>query len=131
MRNDESFYVTASHFIKNLVESKVVDIISPMTLLNVNVPWLSKDEIKGIEVTKAGLRNYSEEIEERIDFRGRPYFWIGGKYQGYENYKNSDCVAIENQKISITPLRLNEYCESAEKCEAKLSQYLKHNRFIV
>jgi 5'-nucleotidase len=129
-REDNSFYYTASNFIKDLVNSNIVDTISPMSLLNINVPWKSSSEISGIEVTKLGFRNYSEEIEERIDFRGRPYFWIGGKYQGFEDLKNSDCKSIENNRISITPLKFNDFGKSTEMLEQDLRVFINESKLF-
>lgn len=108
------YYYTASNFIKLLIESDIISIITPMTMLNVNVPWRHHDEIKGVKVTKVGFRNYSEEIAERIDFRGRNYYWIGGIYRGFEELEGSDCQAIHQDYISVTPMKVHEYGISQE-----------------
>ncbi len=47
-------------------------------LINVNVPGVTPDECQGIEITRLGRRVYSDELVERLDPRGIPYFWIGG-----------------------------------------------------
>lgn len=109
------YYYTASNFIKLLIESNVINIIPPMTMLNVNVPWKHPEEIKGTKVTKVGFRKYSEEIAERMDFRGRNYYWIGGIYRGFEELEDSDCMAIHGDYISISPMKLNEYGIPHEK----------------
>ena len=106
---NNDYYYTASNFIKSLVESNISQTIPPMTLLNVNVPWCSEAEIKGLKVTKVGLRKYSEEIDERLDFRGRKYYWIGGVYRGFESYDDSDCLAVEQKLISLSPVKLVDY----------------------
>lgn len=103
------YYYTASNFIKLLIESNVRSIIPPMTMLNVNVPWKHQEEIKGAKVTKVGFRKYSEEIAERVDFRGRNYYWIGGIYRGFDELEESDCLAIHEDCISISPMKVNEY----------------------
>jgi 5'-nucleotidase len=105
----DSYYYTASNFIKHLIESGVRNIIPAMTMLNVNVPWKKHEDIKGVKVTKVGFRNYSEEIAERTDFRGRNYYWIGGIYRGFEELEDSDCMAIQENFISISPMKVNEY----------------------
>ncbi len=106
---NDLFYYTASNFIKTLVQSNISTFIPPMTLMNINVPWANQSEIKGVKVTKAGFRNYSEDIAERVDFRGRNYYWIGGVYEGYENLPDSDCQAIEDKLISVGPIKLMDY----------------------
>lgn len=119
------FYYSASNFIKNLVELNLTDNFVSNTILNVNVPWCETSDIKGIKVTKQGLRHYSEEIEERIDFRGRKYYWIGGIYQGHDKNENSDCQAVEDGFISVTPLKLSDYGKSQEELTAYYTDLMK------
>ncbi|OUR94869.1 5'/3'-nucleotidase SurE [Halobacteriovorax marinus] len=104
---DEYFY-TAAKFIKKLVLADVHKHITPMTLLNVNVPDVLENEIKGVEVTNLGFRKYSESIEKRSDFRSREYYWIGGKYEGHNEQPGSDCSVVDAEKISVSALNLLE-----------------------
>jgi 5'-nucleotidase len=118
------FYYTASNFIKTLVQSGISNFIPPMTLLNINVPWVEQEGIKGTRVTKVGFRNYSEDVSERVDFRGRNYYWIGGIYKGYENLPDSDCQAVEESIVSVAPIKLMDYGLSLEDLMAKTSIFL-------
>lgn len=77
------------------------------TILNVNVPNLPKDKVRGHVVTKQGKRNYGDIIVEKIDPRGRKYYWIGGDDAGFEDIPESDCNAVLDRRISITPIRIN------------------------
>ena len=124
---DEELYYTASNFIKALVQSNISNFISPMTMLNINVPWKKESEIKGVKVTKLGFRNYSEEVNPRIDFRGRDYYWIGGAYQGYEKLEDSDCHALEEDRISITPIKLTDYGFSLDELANRTKIFLNEN----
>ena len=74
------------------------------TLLNVNVP---AGEVKGMAVTRQGKRSYSELIVEKIDPRGKTYYWIGGGEPTWELLGGTDYEAVMEGKISITPLHLN------------------------
>lgn len=103
------FYYTASNFVKTLVQSNISQQIPPMTLLNINVPWKDSKLVQGVKVTKLGFRHYSENISERVDFRGRSYYWIGGIYEGYEDLQDSDCQAIDKDFISVSPIKLMDY----------------------
>ena len=76
-------------------------------LLNVNVPSLSKTEIKGWRFTRQGKRHYSEKIVERVDPRGKKYYWIGGDYLGFAQDEGTDCVAVHEGYISVTPLQVD------------------------
>lgn len=99
-------YKAAAEFIKKLVMHKIHQKIPPYSMLNVNVPDAPADKIAGVKLTDLGLRNYSEGVEERIDCRNRKYYWIAANYQGFGQIPNSDCQAIEENFISLTPLPL-------------------------
>jgi 5'-nucleotidase len=72
------------------------------TLLNINFPV---KEIKGVRVTRQGIKNARPVISEHIDPRGKPYFWIGEEYFGNNSADGTDYNAIELGYISVTPLR--------------------------
>lgn len=103
--NDEYFY-TAAKFIKKLVLANIHKIIDPMSVINVNVPEVLESEIKGVELSHLGFRKYSENIDRRVDFRNREYYWIGGIYNGHNNDPGSDCSVVDAEKISFTALNL-------------------------
>jgi 5'-nucleotidase len=77
------------------------------TLLNINVPNLVESEIRGCRITRQGKRVYGDAIVEKVDPRGRKYFWIGGDLLGFEPMEDSDCQAVSEGYISITPLHLD------------------------
>ncbi len=76
-------------------------------LLNVNIPNLPIEEIKGVSVTRQGKRVYGEEIVEKVDPRGKKYYWIGGNELGYIDIKGSDILAVKDGYVSITPMKLD------------------------
>ncbi|MFH1829284.1 MAG: 5'/3'-nucleotidase SurE [Pseudomonadota bacterium] len=76
-------------------------------ILNINVPDTCSHKIKGMMFTKQGKRNYGGIIVEKKDPRGRKYYWIGGDESGFEDIPGSDCNAIKEGFVSITPLRVN------------------------
>jgi 5'-nucleotidase len=123
---NDLYYYSASNFIKSLVESNISKVIPQLSLLNINVPWCKSADILGARVTKTGLRKYSEDIEERIDFRGRKYYWIGGIYKGYEDFSDSDCQAIEDKMISVAPVKLCDYGRSQMEMMETLKGFLEN-----
>src|SRR5947199_2703614 len=72
------------------------------SLLNINVP---PGEIKGVRVTRQGIKNARPVITEHIDPRGKPYFWIGEQYYRSSAEEGTDYRAIEEGYISVTPLK--------------------------
>jgi 5'-nucleotidase len=99
-------YSTAAKFISDLLSQINLSDFEPLTVLNVNVPDCPQEHLKGIEMTELGFRKYSEEISERVDFKGRNYYWVGGVYEGYVGEGGTDCHAVDNNFISVTPLNL-------------------------
>ena len=81
--------------------------LPPGTLLNVNVPPVPKHKLKGWRLTRQGKRHYSEEIVERVDPRGKKYYWIGGDDLGFAKEEGTDCVAVDEGFISVTPLQID------------------------
>jgi 5'-nucleotidase len=77
------------------------------TLLNVNVPFISLQEIKGLRVTRLGLRVYHDKVDERIDPRGNPYYWVIGDSPTGVSELGSDVGALLDGYVSITPLQLD------------------------
>ncbi len=77
------------------------------TLLNVNVPARPAAELRGYVVTRQGKRRYGDAIVEHLDPRGRKYYWIGGDDLGFVPGEGTDCTAVAEGYISITPLHLD------------------------
>ncbi|MCC6143234.1 MAG: 5'/3'-nucleotidase SurE [Candidatus Hydrogenedentes bacterium] len=74
------------------------------TLLNVNVPDLPYAALQGTMITRMGRRTYQDEIVRRTDPRGGTYYWIGGAEPAHVTDPGTDFDAIEQDKVSITPL---------------------------
>lgn len=72
------------------------------TLLNINLP---PGEIRGVRVTRQGIKSARPVISEHIDPRGKPYFWIGEEYFNTNSAEGTDYHAIELGYVSVTPLR--------------------------
>jgi 5'-nucleotidase len=76
-------------------------------VLNVNIPYLSVETMKGMMVTRQGLRVYRDALDRRVDPRGRPYYWIGGEAPTGVNEEGTDVGALAAGYVSITPLQLD------------------------
>src|SRR2546423_1365866 len=72
------------------------------TLLNINVP---SGELRGVRVTRQGIKNARPIITEHIDPRGKAYYWIGEEYFSSSSEDGTDYAAIEAGRISVTPMR--------------------------
>lgn len=97
----------AAEFTATLVERIVERGMAPKTLLNVNVPPVAKEDLKGWRLTRMGKRHYSETIVERVDPRGGKYYWIGGDDLGFADEQGTDCKIVAEGYISVTPLQVD------------------------
>lgn len=102
---DKFSYKTAVRFAKKIVQAARKNGLPGGIVLNVNVPPQARS--LDFLVCKTGKRDYGEICIERIDPRGRPYYWVGGNQFEFEDITGSDCNAIKAKKISVTPLRVN------------------------
>jgi 5'-nucleotidase len=106
MEGDKDFSAAAE--IARRVASRVVKEGLPRnTLLNVNVPYLPLDQIKGLRVTRLGLRVYRDELVKRDDPQGNPYYWIGGEAPTGVPEEGTDVGALNDGYVSITPIQLD------------------------
>lgn len=98
-------YDVAAKFAQKILKLIQKNNLPPGIILNVNVP----EKVKSLdyEVTCTGKRDYGNLYEEKIDPRGRPYFWIGGYQYKFHDIEGSDCNAIIAQKISVSPIQVN------------------------
>jgi len=100
---EDHLYHTAAQVIRLCLENGLHKQIPALTLININVPNLELNKIKGYKLTEIGFRRYSEEIHARIDMRQNDYYWIAGLYEGHAVNPESDCQAIHDGYVSITP----------------------------
>ena len=74
------------------------------TLLNVNVPAIPPDKIKGIKITKQGHVFFKDRFEKREDPRGRQYYWMTGEIVNPVDASDLDSSVLEDGYVSITPI---------------------------
>ena len=85
----------------------VADPLPADTILNVNVPDLPWDEIRGYEVSRLGNRHRAEPCIRQLDPRGRPIWWIGPPGSAQDAGAGTDFHAVHNGYISITPIHVD------------------------
>ena len=100
-------YTVAAEYVTNLALWVLKEGLPPGTLLNINVPGLPREEIKGVRVAKMGRRLYRDQWDRRKDPRGRTYYWLAGVLADLTNDQDSDVVAVEQGYVSLTPLQLD------------------------
>ncbi len=94
-------YDPAASFTAKLVERLIEHGLPPDTVLNVNVP---PGPAERYQTTFLGHRLFRHHVEKRDDPRGSPYYWIGGRPRRPPDVPGSDCTAVLNGVVSVTPL---------------------------
>lgn len=96
------------------------------TLVNVNVPAGSN---RGVRVTRLGKRRYGEAVIEKLDPRGRPYYWIGSTIPTGDFEEGTDITAVAEKWISMSPLHLDltdyKSLETLEGAAVELSRDMR------
>ena len=72
-------------------------------LLNVNIPLLPYEEIKGIKLCRQSKGNWTEEFKEANDPRGEKYYWMTGAFYTEETATDTDIWALDNGYVSVVP----------------------------
>lgn len=100
-------YIPAAKVAVQVAELAVEYGLHPNSLLNVNVPLISFEEIKGFRITRMGLRVYHDKVEKRMDPRGRPYYWVIGDSPTGVAERGTDIGVLAEGFVSVTPLQLD------------------------
>ena len=83
------------------------DLLRRFSLLNVNVPPLPLESMKGFRITRQGMGGFRDAYEKREDPRGREYFWLDGSGFQIEEDEHADDFAVKSGYVTITPLRFD------------------------
>ncbi len=99
---DADFYA-ASHYASRITEYVLKNGINGCKLLNVNIPKLSMEEIKGIKICRQAEGRWIEEFSEGIDPRNQKYYWLTGRFVIDDEGNDTDIHALENGYVSVVP----------------------------
>jgi len=77
------------------------------TLININFPDCAPGKVKGVRVCPQGKRKISVALSERVDVKGRPYFWIGGERDNTADRPGVDVELLHAGYITVTPLHMD------------------------
>jgi 5'-nucleotidase len=94
----------ASRSVVDIVEIVRTHPLPSLTFLNVNIPNVPYEQLRGLMVTSLGKRIYNGNIIERKDPRGGAYYWIAGDSEGFEAIAGTDLHAVDLGYLSVTPL---------------------------
>lgn len=98
-------YEPAARVAEGIVERVLEKGLPPGILLNVNVPDLPLEEMKGVAITRQARSRWEESFKKRHDPFDRPYYWLTGSFVNLDEGTGTDLEAIEEGYVSVTPLQ--------------------------
>ena len=104
---DPTHFATAAQIAIRLLKLLQKSPLPPDTILNVNVPDLPLDAIRGFQSTRLGQRHKAEPVVKSVDPRGREIYWVGSAGPEQDAGPGTDFFAIRNGYVSITPLQID------------------------
>ncbi len=94
-------------FLRGHLDALLDQELAHNTLLNINIPDLPANEIRGVRVVPLGSRQYSDVITEQLDPRGNPYLWISGNGPTWDAAPGTDATLNQEGYVVVTPLRVD------------------------
>lgn len=103
----EADFDQARDFIKKIALNVLENGLPKGVVLNVNIPKLKKEEIKGIKICRQAKARWLEEFDRRESPQGRVYYWMTGKFINEETGEDTDLWALDNGYISVVPIQFD------------------------
>ena len=100
-------FVQAKDSIQNIVKKCLENPMPKGVVLNVNIPKLKKNEIKGIKVCRQANAKWEESFDERVNPHGKKYYWLTGYFNNMDNGEDADETALANGYISVVPVKFD------------------------
>ena len=103
----EADFSQAQDFIYSIVAQALQNGIPKATVLNVNIPKLEKDKLKGIKICRQAKANWKEKFDKRMSPMGKDYYWLTGEFELLDKGEDTDEWALANGYISIVPTQFD------------------------
>jgi 5'-nucleotidase len=103
----EADFTTARHYVRQIVSSLITKKLDKHFLLNVNIPAIALELVKGVKVCRQAYAKYEEDFEERKDPSGKKYYWLTGEFLNFDKGKDTDVWALNNNYVSVVPVQFD------------------------
>jgi len=100
-------FETAKAVVKQLIPAVLANGLPPQICLNVNIPNIAAEDIKGYKITRQANNHWNEDIEMRTDMANVPYFWMSGGMQEVDKGRDTDHWAVTHNYISVQPIDID------------------------
>jgi 5'-nucleotidase len=103
----EADFAGARKFARLVVQEMLATKLDKHTVLNVNIPAVPAELIKGVRICKQAYAKYEEDFVERSDPNGKKYFWLTGEFVNFDKGRDSDVWALEHNYVSVVPVQFD------------------------
>ena len=103
----EADFTAAKYYVHKIVESLLATKMDKHLLLNVNIPAVPLEEIKGMKVCRQAYAKYEEDFNERIDPQGKKYYWLTGEFVNFDKGDDTDVWALQHNYVSVVPVQFD------------------------
>ncbi len=111
----DQHFETAAWYIAEMLERGIADLVGEENIININVPNLPRDQVRGIQLTRPGHRHYRNFVRECIDEEGNMSYIVGGDIQYWSKDDGTDFACVHAGSISISPLYPDFMCDNTVK----------------
>ncbi len=108
--DDYSHHADFSHtkeYVENITRAVLAKGLPEGVCLNVNIPKISAEEIRGVKICRQANGSWVEEFDERVDPRGRDYYWITGVFSNTDHHDGTDTWALEHNYVAVVPMKFD------------------------
>ncbi len=103
----EADFTGARKYARMVVQHMLKTKLDKHTVLNVNIPAVDVELIKGVRICKQAYAKYEEDFIERSDPTGKKYFWLTGEFVNFDKGRDSDVWALEHNYVSVVPVQFD------------------------
>jgi 5'-nucleotidase len=106
--NYEADFAPARQYVKKIVSSLLQQKkLDKHLLLNVNIPSIPLELLKGVKICRQAYAKYEEDFEERKDPHGKKYYWLTGEFVNFDKGRDTDVWALEHNYVSVVPVQFD------------------------
>lgn len=103
----EADFEGARKYARLIVQQMLKQKLNKHTVLNVNIPAVAADLIKGVRICRQAYAKYEEDFIERTDPHNRQYYWLTGEFVNFDKGRDTDVWALANNYVSVVPVQFD------------------------
>ncbi len=117
---DANFDASKIH-VKSIAKNVLEHGLAQGVVLNVNIPNIDKEAIKGVKICRQARGNWKEEFDKRQTPQGKDYYWLSGRFENYDKGEDTDEWALKNGYVSLVPVQFDL---TAHHCIQQLNSWI-------